>query len=199
MSGKKVIFSGMQPSGVMQLGNYLGAVKNWASLQDLYECLYCIVDLHAITVRQDAQLLRRNTLNLAALYIACGLDPEKNTLYVQSHYKGHAELGWILSCYAYMGELGRMTQYKEKSGNNENVNVGLFGYPVLQAADILLFGTHLVPVGEDQKQHLELSRDIATRFNNIYGEVFAVPDVYIGKAAARIKSLTHPEKKMSKS
>ena len=197
---KKTIFSGTQPTSVPQLGNYIGAFRHWEGLQDEHDCLYCIVDLHAITIRQDPAQLRQNISNLLALYIACGFDPEKSILYVQSHYSGHAELSWILSAYAYMGELSRMTQFKEKSSkNSENVNVGLFGYPVLQAADILLFGTDLVPVGEDQKQHLELTRDIATRFNNIYGEIFTVPEVYIAKSGARIKSLADPTKKMSKS
>ena len=197
---KKTIFSGTQPTSVPQLGNYIGAFKHWGAMQDEYNCLYCIVDMHAITVRQDPAVLRKNTSDLLALYIACGLDPDKNILYVQSHYNGHAELNWILSCYAYMGELSRMTQYKEKSAKNtDNVNVGLFSYPVLQAADILLFNTNLVPVGEDQKQHLELTRDIATRFNNIYGDIFTIPDVYIPKSGARIKSLVDPTKKMSKS
>jgi tryptophanyl-tRNA synthetase len=197
---KKTVFSGVQPTGAVQLGNYLGAIKNWVNMQDEYNCLYCVVDLHAITVRHEPAELRQNSLNALAMLIACGLDPEKNIIYIQSHYKGHAELAWLLSCYAYFGELSRQAQYKDKSAKNaDNVNVGLFSYPVLQAADILLFGTHIVPVGEDQKQHLELSRDIAIRFNNIYGEIFTVPEPLIPKTAARIKSLTHPEKKMSKS
>ena len=197
---KKTIFSGMQPTGYPHLGNYLGAIRNWNQLQDEYNCLYCIVDLHAITVRQTPADLRKASRNLLALYIACGLDPEKNIIYIQSHYAGHAELSWILNCFTYMGELGRMTQFKEKSQKDEaNINAGLFTYPVLQTADILLFGTHLVPVGEDQRQHLELARDVAMRFNNIYGDVFVVPDAYIAKSGAKIKSLTHPERKMSKS
>lgn len=197
---KKLIFSGMQPSGVPHIGNYFGAIKNWAALQDDYNCLYCIVDLHAITIRQDPETLRKNTLNALALYIACGLDPDKNTIYVQSHYNGHSQLSWLLSCFAYMGELGRMTQYKDKSATNQdNINLGLFAYPVLQAADILLFGSHLVPVGEDQKQHLELTRDIAIRFNNIYGDIFTIPEVFTPKTGAKIKRLSDPEKKMSKS
>ena len=197
---KKIIFSGTQPTSVPQLGNYIGAFKHWGALQSEYNCLYSIVDMHAITVRQDPKELNQNIKNLLALYIACGLDPDQNILYVQSHYTGHAELGWILSCFGYMGELSRMTQFKEKSSkNNDNINVGLFSYPVLQAADILLFGTHLVPVGDDQKQHLELTRDIATRFNNIYGDIFTVPEVYVAKSGARIKSLADPTKKMSKS
>ena len=197
---KKVIFSGMQPTGYPTIGNYMGAIKNWGALQEEYNCLYCVVDMHAITVRQVPADLRKNTRNLLALYLACGLDPVENIVYVQSHYSGHAELAWILNCFTYMGELGRMTQFKEKSEKNEaNINAGLFTYPVLMAADILLFGTDLVPVGDDQRQHLELARDIAIRFNNIYGDVFTVPEAYIPKGAARIKSLTEPERKMSKS
>ena len=200
MKEKKIIFSGAQPTGYPQLGNYLGAIKNWSQLQDEFNCLYCVVDMHAITVRQVPADLRKASRNLLALYIACGLDPEKNIVYIQSHYAGHAELAWILNCFTYMGELGRMTQFKDKSAKGEaNINAGLFNYPVLQAADILLFGTHLVPVGEDQRQHLELSRDIAIRFNNIYGDVFTVPEPHIAKSGAKIKSLTHPERKMSKS
>ncbi|MCL2235195.1 MAG: tryptophan--tRNA ligase [Defluviitaleaceae bacterium] len=197
---KNIIFSGMQPSGVPHIGNYFGAIKNWADLQDDYNCLYCIVDLHAITIRQDPAELHKNSLNALALYIAAGLDPDKNILYIQSHYKGHTELSWLLSCFSYMGELGRMTQYKDKSANNpDNINLGLFAYPTLQAADILLFGSHLVPIGDDQKQHLELTRDIATRFNNIYGDIFTIPEVFTPKTGARIKRLSDPEKKMSKS
>ncbi|MCL2753032.1 MAG: tryptophan--tRNA ligase [Defluviitaleaceae bacterium] len=197
---KKIIFSGMQPTSVPQIGNYLGAIKNWNALQSQYNSLYCVVDLHAITIRQDPNELRQNSLNLLALYIAAGLDPDENIIYIQSHYNGHTELSWILSCFAYMGELGRMTQYKDKSSkHNENVNAGLFNYPVLMAADILLFGAHLVPVGDDQKQHLELARDIAIRFNNVYGDIFTVPEAYIPKSGARIMSLANPEKKMSKS
>jgi len=197
---KKTIFSGAQPTSVPQIGNYIGAFKQWGPLQDEYNCLYSIVDLHAITIRQDPKELNENIRRLLALYIACGLDPDKSILYVQSHYAGHAELSWLLSCFAYMGELGRMTQYKEKSAkNSDNVNVGLFSYPVLMAADILLFGTDLVPVGEDQKQHLELARDIASRFNGVYGDVFTIPNAFIPKSGARIKSLADPAKKMSKS
>lgn len=197
---KKTIFSGMQPSGTITLGNYLGALKNWTNLQDTYNCLYCIVDMHAITVRQDPATLRKNARNLLMQYIAAGLDPEKNIIYYQSHVSAHAELAWILNCYTYMGELSRMTQFKEKSQKQgENINAGLFTYPALMAADILLFQTDLVPVGEDQKQHLELTRDIANRFNGIYGEVFKVPEPYIGKVGARIMSLQDPSKKMSKS
>ncbi|MEG0502816.1 MAG: tryptophan--tRNA ligase [Cellulosilyticaceae bacterium] len=197
---KKVIFSGMQPSGVITLGNYLGALKNWTNLQDGYNCLYCIVDMHAITVRQDPATLRKNSRNLLMQYIAAGLDAEKNTIYYQSHVSGHAELAWILNCYTYMGELSRMTQFKEKSGSHgDNINAGLFTYPALMAADILLFQTDLVPVGADQKQHLELARDIATRFNGIYGDTFKVPEPYISKVGAKVMSLQDPTKKMSKS
>ena len=197
---KKVIFSGMQPSGVITLGNYLGALKNWTNLQDEYNCLYCIVDMHAITVRQDPATLRKNARNLLMQYIAAGLDPEKNVIYYQSHVSAHAELAWILNCYTYMGELSRMTQFKEKSSKHgENINAGLFTYPALMAADILLFQTDLVPVGADQKQHLELARDIAARFNGLYGETFKVPEPYIGKAGARVMSLQNPTSKMSKS
>jgi len=199
-TAKKVIFSGMQPSGFPCLGNYVGAIRNWNKLQDEYNCLYCVVDMHAITVRQDVAALRANTKNLLALYIAAGLDPEKNIIYVQSHVRAHAELAWVLNCYAYMGELSRMTQYKEKSQrHNENINAGLFAYPVLQAADILLYQADLVPVGDDQKQHIELCRDIATRFNNIYGNTFKVPEPFISTQGARIMSLQDPTKKMSKS
>lgn len=197
---KKVIFSGMQPSGVITLGNYLGALKNWTNLQDEYNCLYCIVDMHAITVRQDPATLRKNARNLLMQYIAAGLNPEKNVIYYQSHVSAHAELAWILNCYTYMGELSRMTQFKEKSSKHgENINAGLFTYPTLMAADILLFQTDLVPVGADQKQHLELARDIAMRFNGLYGETFKVPEPYIGKVGARVMSLQEPTSKMSKS
>ncbi|PHV72450.1 tryptophan--tRNA ligase [Sporanaerobium hydrogeniformans] len=197
---KKVIFSGMQPSGVITLGNYLGALKNWTTLQEEYNCLYCIVDMHAITVRQEPATLRKNARNLLMQYIAAGLDAQKNTIYMQSHVSGHAELSWILNCFTYMGELGRMTQFKEKSQKHgDNINAGLFTYPVLMAADILLFQTDLVPVGVDQRQHLELARDIAIRFNNIYGETFKVPEGYYPKVGAKIMSLQEPTSKMSKS
>ena len=200
MKPKRRIFSGIKPSGGLTIGNYLGAIKNWLKLQEEYDCLYCIVDLHALTVRQDPIELRQRTMSLAALYIASGLDPDKNTLFIQSSVSAHAELAWILNCYAYVGELGRMTQYKEKAQkHSDNINSGLFTYPVLMAADILLYDTDLVPVGEDQKQHLELSRDIALRFNNIYGDVFTVPEAYIPKAAAKVMDLQNPLKKMSKS
>ncbi len=197
---KKIIFSGVQPSGNLTLGNYIGAIKNWVSLQDEYNCIYCIVDLHALTVRQNPTELRQRSRSLLALYIACGLDPEKNILFVQSHVSAHAELAWILNCFTYMGELNRMTQFKEKARkHSDNINAGLFTYPVLMAADILLYQTDLVPVGNDQKQHLEITRDIAQRFNNIYGEVFKIPEPYIPEVGARIMSLQEPEKKMSKS
>lgn len=197
---KKVIFSGMQPSGIITLGNYLGALKNWINLQDEYNCLYCIVDMHAITVRQDPIALRKNARELMMLYIAAGLDPEKNTIYMQSHVSAHAELAWILNCLTYMGELSRMTQFKDKSQkHSDNINAGLFTYPALMAADILLYQTDLVPVGIDQRQHLELTRDIAIRFNNLYGDTFKVPEAYIPKVGAKIMSLQEPTKKMSKS
>ena len=197
---KKRVFSGIQPSGIPTIGNYIGAIRNYVALQEEYECFYCIVDMHALTVRQVPAELRANTKNMFALLIACGLDPEKCTLYVQSHVPAHAELCWILNCFTYMGEASRMIQFKEKSKAHEaNVNVGLFDYPVLQVADILLYQTHLVPIGDDQRQHLELSRDIATRFNNLYSPTFEVPDMLIPKVGGRVMSLTEPTKKMSKS
>ncbi len=197
---KKVLFSGMQPSGKPTLGNYLGAFKNWSSLQEKYNCIYCIADLHAITIRQDPIMLRKYTKELLALYLAAGLDNEKNTIYIQSNVSAHAELGWILNCYSYMGELSRMTQFKDKSQKQgNNIPTGLFNYPVLQAADILLYQTSVVPVGEDQRQHLELARDIAIRFNNIYGDVFTIPEMYIAEVGAKIMGLQNPTKKMSKS
>lgn len=197
---KKIIFSGMQPSGFVTLGNYLGALNNWTKLQDEYNCLYCIVDMHAITVRQDAAKLRKQARDVLMQYIAVGLDPEKNIIYYQSHVPQHAELSWILNCYTYMGELSRMTQFKEKSQKHtDNINSGLFTYPVLMAADILLYQTDMVPVGEDQRQHLEITRDIAGRFNGIYGNTFKVPEPYIAKVGAKIMALQEPEKKMSKS
>lgn len=200
MSDKKVIFSGVKPTGEPTLGNYLGALKNWVELQDDYDCYYCIVDLHAITVPQEPKDLRRRSLEILAQYIASGIDPEKNTLFFQSHVSAHAELSWVLNCISYMGQLGRMTQYKEKSQKSEeNVNAGLFTYPVLMAADILLYQADLVPVGEDQKQHLELARDLAIRFNNRYSETFKVPDVYMSKVGNRIMGLQDPSSKMSKS
>lgn len=197
---KKKIFSGIQPTGIMTLGNYLGAVKNWVVLQEEYDTTYCIVDLHAITVRQDPKALRQNTLEAYALLMACGLDPQKSTLFIQSHVKTHAELAWVLNCYTQFGELSRMTQFKDKSAKHaDNINAGLFAYPSLMAADILLYGTHFVPIGIDQKQHLELTRDIANRFNAIYGDVFTLPEPYIPKQGAKIMSLQEPTKKMSKS
>ena len=197
---KRIIFSGIQPSGVLTLGNYLGAVKNWAELQDKYYCYYCVVDMHAITVRQNPAELRSRCADTLSLLLAAGLDPEKNIVYMQSHVPGHAQLAWVLNCYTYTGELSRMTQYKEKSQRYaDNLNAGLYTYPVLMAADILLYKAAMVPVGADQKQHLELTRDIAIRFNNVYGDVFTVPEPYIAKAGARIMSLAEPEKKMSKS
>ncbi|GFI37251.1 tryptophan--tRNA ligase [Lachnospiraceae bacterium 50-23] len=197
---KKVLFSGMQATGSLTLGNYLGALKNWVTLSDEYECFYSVVDLHSITVRQDPATLRKRARALLTLYIAAGLDPEKNCIYYQSHVSGHAELSWILNCFTYMGELNRMTQFKDKSAKHaDNINAGLFTYPVLMAADILLFQADVVPVGVDQMQHLEITRDIAERFNNIYGDVFTVPEPYIGKVGAKIMSLQDPSKKMSKS
>jgi len=200
MTDKKRIFSGIQPSGSLTLGNYIGALKNWVSLQDQYESYYCIVDMHAITVDKEPKDLRKNTLEVLANYLASGLDPDKNTLFIQSHVSEHAELSWVLNCFTYFGELSRMTQFKDKSKqNSSNINAGLFDYPVLMAADILLYQTDLVPVGEDQRQHLELSRDIAQRFNNRYSPTFKVPEPYISKVGAKIMSLQNPESKMSKS
>ena len=197
---KKVMLSGIQPSGDLHLGNYLGAVKNWAELPDQFDCYYFMADLHTITVRQDPKELRRRSTTQLAQYIACGLDPEKNTLFLQSHVHEHAELGWILNCYTMFGELSRMTQFKDKSAKHaDNINGGLFTYPSLMAADILLYQADFVPVGEDQKQHCELTRDVAIRFNNLYGETFTVPEPYIPKVGARIMSLSNPASKMSKS
>lgn len=197
---KPIVFSGAQPSGELTIGNYMGALRQWVQMQDDYHCVYCIVDLHAITVRQDPVALRNATLNTLALYLACGIDPQKSTIFVQSHVPEHAQLGWILNCYTYFGELSRMTQFKDKSARyEENINAGLFDYPVLMAADILLYQTNLVPVGEDQKQHLELSRDVAARFNALYGDIFKVPEPFIPKSGARVMSLLEPTKKMSKS
>lgn len=197
---KKVVFSGVQPSGNLTIGNYLGAIRNFSEFSDIYKCFYCVVDMHAITVRQVPAELRRRTYETLALYIACGLDPKKNTLYVQSHVPAHAELGWILNCYTMFGELSRMTQFKDKSAKHaDNVNAGLFTYPTLMAADILLYQTDLVPVGVDQKQHLELARDIAVRFNGVYGDTLTVPEGYLAKSGAKIMSLAEPTKKMSKS
>jgi len=197
---KKTVFSGIQPSGGITLGNYLGALKNWIALQDEYNCLYSLVDMHAITVRQDPATLRKNTMDAYALLLACGLDIEKSIFFIQSHVNQHAELGWILNCYTQFGELSRMTQFKDKSAKHaDNINAGLFTYPTLMAADILLYQADLVPVGADQKQHLELARDIAERFNGIYSPTFVVPEGYIPKTGARIMSLADPTKKMSKS
>ena len=195
-----ILLSGMQPSGDLMLGNLIGALWNWVKLQDEYDCLYVVVDLHAITMPQEPKLLRKRTLDLLCLYLAAGVDPERSTLFVQSHVPEHAELAWILGCGATMGELSRMTQYKDKSRRQgENIRAGLFFYPVLMAADILLYGADLVPVGDDQRQHLELTRDLAVRFNHQYGETFTVPKAYIPKVGARIMSLTDPTSKMSKS
>lgn len=200
INGKKVLFSGMQATGNLTLGNYLGALKNWVTLSDEYECFYSVVDMHSITIRQDPSTLRQRARKLLTIYIAAGLDPKANCLYYQSHVSGHAELAWILSCFTYMGELNRMTQFKDKAAKHgDNINAGLFTYPVLMAADILLYQADVVPVGVDQKQHLELTRDIAERFNNLYGDVFTIPEPYIGKVGAKIMSLQDPAKKMSKS
>jgi tryptophanyl-tRNA synthetase len=197
---KKRIFSGAQPTGQLHIGNYLGALKNWAAMQDDYDGIYCIVNLHAITLPQDPKTLRQKTLDLARVYLAAGIDPTKSTIFIQSDVPEHAELAWTLSCIARMGELERMTQFKDKGkGNAERAGVGLFTYPVLMASDILLYQTDLVPVGQDQKQHLELTRDLAERFNRDFGDTFKVPEPYIPKAGASIKSLQDPEKKMSKS
>ena len=203
LNDKKVIFSGIQPSSdSVTLGNYLGALKHWVELQDKYSCIFSIVDMHAITVRQEAAKLRKNTVSLLAQYLACGLDAEKNIMFIQSHVSAHAELSWILSCYTQMGELSRMTQFKYKSQKHpENINAGLFTYPVLMVSDILLYQADLVPVGIDQKQHLELTRDVAHRFNTLYGDVFTVPEAYIPEkgSGAKIMSLQNPLAKMSKS
>jgi len=197
---KPVVLSGIQPSGGLTIGNYIGAINQWLPMQDNNECFFMLADLHTITVRQDPLIMRERVLECLAMYIACGLDPKKSTIFAQSQVPEHAQLGWILNCYAQMGELNRMTQFKDKSSrHSQNVNVGLFGYPVLQAADILLYQADRVPVGEDQKQHLELTRDIATRFNNLYGDVFKLPEPFIAKVGARIMSLQDPLKKMSKS
>lgn len=197
---RKVIFSGIQPTGVPHLGNYLGAIKNWSTLQEQFNCIYSIVNMHSITLRQDSTKLRQNSRDMLTLLLACKIDPDKSIVYYQSSVPAHAELSWILCCYTYLGELNRMTQFKDKSTKNEsNINAGLFTYPVLMAADILLYQADLVPVGDDQKQHLELSRDLAERFNNIYGNVFKIPDPYINKIGARIMGLQNPTRKMSKS
>ena len=197
---KPTIFSGIQPTGIPTLGSFLGAIKNWNSLSADYNCLYCVVDSHSITVRQDPAILRHNSRGMLAWLIATGLDPSKNTMYHQSQVPAHTELAWVLNCFTYVGELNRMTQFKDKSAKHaDNINAGLYTYPVLMAADILLFGTNLVPIGQDQKQHLELARDIAARFNGVYGDIFAVPEPFIPKVGARIMGLQNPEHKMSKS
>ncbi len=197
---KKIMLSGIQPSGELHLGNYLGAIRNWGARAEEFDCYYFMADMHTITVRQTPADLRRRTLTQLAQYIACGLDPEKNTLFVQSHVHQHAELGWVLNCYTMFGELSRMTQFKDKSAKNaDNINGGLFTYPSLMAADILLYQPDFVPVGEDQKQHVELTRNVAQRFNHIYGDVFKIPEPYIPKTGARVMSLNAPESKMSKS
>ena len=197
---KKVMLSGIQPSGDLHLGNYLGAIKNWGARSEEFDCFYFMADLHTITVRQEPAELRRRTLEQLALYIACGLDPEKNTLFIQSQVPAHAQLGWVLQCYTMFGELTRMTQFKDKSEKHkDNINAGLFAYPSLMASDILLYRPDFVPVGEDQKQHVELTRNIAIRFNSVYGDVFKVPEPYIAKTGARIYGLTTPDSKMSKS
>lgn len=199
MSDKKIVFSGIQPSGNLHLGNYLGAIQHWAADQDKYDSIFCIVDMHAITVPQDPEELRAQTRELAGLLMACGIDPDRSLLFVQSHVTAHAELAWILNCVTPVGWLERMTQYKEKSAKQESVGTGLLDYPVLQAADILLYDTDVVPVGEDQKQHVELTRDIAGRFNHLHGETFALPEAIIPKTGARIMGLDDPRSKMSKS
>ncbi|MDL2235257.1 tryptophan--tRNA ligase [Christensenellaceae bacterium OttesenSCG-928-L17] len=200
MEQKKSVLSGIQPSGGLTLGNYIGALRNWASMQDDFDAYYCVVNMHAITVRQDPDVLRRRTLETMALLIACGIEPERSTMFIQSNVREHAELNWVLCCNTYMGELNRMTQFKDKSARHaDNINAGLYTYPVLMAADILLYQADLVPVGADQRQHLEVSRDIAIRFNNAFGETFTVPEAYIPKVGGRIMSLQDPTKKMSKS
>jgi tryptophanyl-tRNA synthetase len=200
MTSKPIVLSGCQPSGELTIGNYLGALKQWVSMQATHECYYMLVDQHAITVRPNPNDLRNATLDGLALYLACGVDPEQSTIFIQSHVPEHAQLSWVLNCYTQMGELNRMTQYKDKSQKSEaNMNSGLFTYPVLMAADILLYGANRVPVGDDQKQHLELARDIATRFNNLYGNIFNVPEPFIPEHGARVMSLLEPTKKMSKS
>lgn len=198
---RKVIFSGIKPSGELTLGNYLGAIKNWVKLQDQYDCYFCVVDLHAITVKQEPKDLRARTLEILAIYIASGITPEKNTLFIQSHVPAHSEGAWLLNCYTHMGELSRMTQFKDKvqKYGNESISAGLFNYPVLMAADVLLYQTDLVPVGSDQKQHLEIARDIAQRFNHLYSDTFIIPEPYISEKGAKIMDLQDPSKKMAKS
>ncbi|MBQ8349828.1 MAG: tryptophan--tRNA ligase [Ruminococcus sp.] len=200
MENKKLIFSGIQPTGTFTLGNYIGAIRNWGPLQDEYNCIYCVVDMHAITVKQGPVKLRQSTMNSYALLMACGIDPEKSILFIQSHVKTHAELSWVLGCNTQFGELSRMTQFKDKSQRHpDDINSGLFTYPVLMAADILAYNADLVPVGVDQKQHLELARNIAQRFNQRYGDFFTLPEPYIPKVGAKVMSLQDPTKKMSKS
>ncbi len=200
MKNKKTILSGIQSTGNLTLGNYLGAIHNWIKMQDEYDCYYMIADLHSLTVRNDPETLRKRAMQVLAIYIAAGLDPDKNTIFLQSHVDAHTKLSWILNCYTYMGELNRMTQFKDKSAKHaDNINSGLFTYPVLMAADILVYHADLVPVGEDQRQHLEITRDIAQRFNSIYGETFVIPEAFIGKQGARIMGLQDPTAKMSKS
>lgn len=197
---KKIILSGIQSTGKLTLGNYLGAINNWVQMQEEYDCYYMIANLHSLTVRNDPETLRNNTLKVLAMYVAAGLDPEKNTIFIQSQVKEHAELGWILDCYTYMGELSRMTQFKDKAAKHaDNINAGLFTYPALMAADILLYQANLVPVGQDQQQHLEITRNIAERFNKLYGKTFTIPEGYYGKASAKIMGLQDPTAKMSKS
>ena len=200
MEDKKRILSGIQSSGFLTLGNYIGALKNWGTLQDDYDCYYCVADLHSITVRQNPAEFRKRAMEIFTIYLASGIDPEKSALFFQSHVSAHAELSWILNCYTYMGELQRMTQFKDKAAKHaDNINSGLFTYPVLMAADILLYQADLVPVGKDQLQHLEITRDIAGRFNGIYGDVFKIPEAYVGKMGAKVMSLADPTSKMSKS
>ncbi|WP_237387497.1 tryptophan--tRNA ligase [Xenorhabdus sp. Sc-CR9] len=200
-SQKPIVFSGAQPSGELTIGNYMGALRQWVKMQDDYDCIYCIVNQHAITVRQDPTELKKRTLDTLALYLACGIDPKKSTIFVQSHVPQHSQLAWVLNCYAYFGELSRMTQFKDKSSrHSENINAGLFDYPVLMASDILLYQANQIPVGSDQKQHLELSRDLALRFNALYGDIFTIPEPFIPQGGgARVMSLQDPAKKMSKS
>ena len=200
MDNKKIILSGIQATGTLHLGNYLGAINNWIKMQDEYDCYYMIADLHSLTIRNNPEELRNNTLSIIALYVAAGLDPNKNKIFIQSHIPAHPALSWVLNCYTYMGELNRMTQFKDKSAKHaDNINAGLFTYPVLMAADILAYNADLVPVGDDQRQHLEITRNIAERFNSIYGDTFKIPEAYIPKIGARIMGLQNPTKKMSKS
>lgn len=197
---KPIVFSGVQPSGELTIGNYLGALRQWVNLQDSHQCLFCIVDQHAITVRQDPAQLRKAVYDVLALYLACGIDPKKSTIFIQSQVPEHSQLAWVLNCYTYFGEMSRMTQFKDKSARHaDNINVGLFTYPVLMAADILLYQAQEVPVGEDQRQHLEITRDIAERFNKIYGDIFTLPKTFLPKSGSRVMSLQDPSKKMSKS